>query len=188
MTNRPVLHALAQLHALRDADLPQRAINDVPLVPDVYFSWDAMSGSVDITLSRSGDGLFRAALSVRGTPRWLTFNIGLGGGSFEAGDLLGLVAETGPDNGADGAAIGILPFVRSVEDERRQDTPLFGTLHLGAGAGQWAMVHRINLDEPLTRLSGYHTLILPLPMTDLVLDLRDLRFFTAPPLLVSSAH
>lgn len=180
MTPPPILHALARIRDLRHAELPMRVSTDTPLVPDVYFSWDTANGSVDITLSRHEDGLFTAVLKVSGRPRWLTFNIGLGGGAFEVGDLLGLVIETGPDNGAAGEAIGLLPFLRSAEGGERQDTPMFGALHLGAGRGLWALVHRIGIGEPLGRLKAYHTLVLPLPATDLTLDLRDLRLFCAP--------
>ena len=170
------LERTARLKAL---ELPRQVRPDRPMVPEVYFSWDRADGDAAITLEHAGTGLLRARIEVTGTPSWLTFNIGLGSCRIVAGNMLGLLAQTGIGNAPDGTPIRIFPLVRSIDRFGHLDTPLSGDLTLGAGAGVWSLLHRIRERDPMAAEETYHTLILPLPRRDLTLDLVDLRLFAA---------
>ncbi|MDO6586857.1 hypothetical protein Q4543_15190 [Salipiger sp. 1_MG-2023] len=177
MEQSGIASILERLTQLRLTPLPDRASPGEQLVPDVYFSWDMGAGEVSIALDRAPGGLLRLRQTVRGDPGWLTFNIGLGSCGFGPGELLGLLAETGPETAADGHAINIFPFLRSSDSAGYRDTPLRGELSLGPGRGLFPLLHWMREWDPACGETVYHTLVMPLPKRDFVLDLRDLKIF-----------
>lgn len=150
----------------------------MPVVPDIYFSWDTQNGTVSAELDRAEGGLLRTRLDITGRPAWLTLNIELGRLRFREGGSFGMLIETGPQNARDGHPIGMFPFIRSSDAEGGyQDTALRGDLLLGKGRGIWSLTHWVRSHDPMAAAGAYHTLVLPLPRRSLVLDIRDLKLF-----------
>lgn len=165
------------MHDLGKIDLPDIIECDSPLRPNVYFSWDSDSGTVEMTPSRPIGSLMALNARVQGKPRWLSLNIGLETASFDPGDVLGVVAELSADR-----PIELPLFVRSAKAQDFDDTeltePLFATASTD-GCVTTAL-HRVRPEEPLAQRDRYQTLVIRLPRSDFRLEIVDLRVFVIP--------
>lgn len=172
VTHPCVVAATKTINALRAAKVTGAFDPAAHLSPQVYFSADFSQGGVEITLPPLPDGLLKAVISVAGQPEWLALNIGLGTGSFRAGDTLGIVADL---RGTD--AFRIQPFIRSDCDGTQCDTTLVEDFTVGGDRGISTLLHPITAEDPITCGTAFHTLILPLPKRDIAVELYDLRLF-----------
>lgn len=119
MEQTDIVVLLDRLAQLRTVALPAAASSGVPVVPDIYFSWDTQNGTVSAELDRAEGGLLRTRLDITGRPAWLTLNIELGRLRFREGGSFGMLIETGPQNAGDGHPIGMFPFIRSSDARGR---------------------------------------------------------------------
>jgi hypothetical protein len=160
------------LNALRAADISGHLDADTHLSPGVYFSVDRVRGNVEITLHPFDDGLLKAELKVTGNPEWLSLSIGLGTGTFNIDDTLGITADL---RGVD--AFSIRPFIRSARDNETHDTRFEEDLTFGDTPGTSILLHNVTSQDALSYGEAFHTLIMPLPRRDLTLNLHDFRLF-----------
>lgn len=171
MTHPCVVSTTNTLSLLRTTDLTGPFEPDVPLSPDVYFSADTVQGMAQITLHPLEGGLVKAGLEVTGDPEWLSLNIGLGTGSFQTGDTVGIVADT---RGSDSFATR--PVLRSSRaNDETVDTCLAEDFIFGGLPGTMILLHPVTTEDALAYGEAFHTLILPLPKRNISLTLNDLR-------------
>jgi len=172
MTHPCELFTADAIATLRDAQFEQTAENNTHLSPEVYLSWDEEGNTVELTTVSETNALLSLKASVTGTPKWFSLNIGLGRGSFAAGDVIGLVVETETQTPFEAT-----PFVRTaVADSQHADTPALDTLAFEDGRQVITLLHTVGPDSALTT-DAFHTLVIPLPGQDFQLDICDMRLF-----------
>ena len=166
-------HAIA---ALRACVLPETAENDSRIVPDVFFSWGTVEGEATTLELKAEPGvLFRVQARVTKTPRWMSFNFALGQDVFEAGDVLGLVAEL---EACEGETFPV--FVRSTRHGETSDTYFQDSLQGSAERVVRTSLLSATGGDFLSGPPAYHAVVMLLPTRDFTLTLRDLRFFVIP--------
>lgn len=175
MTNPFELNAARVVRMLHADHEIRHEESSLTIGPGAYFSWDAEGGDVTLQVRPELGLMFHLSASVRRAPRWLSFCLELREGSFAAGDILGLVLEL------EGCAGHTLPlFIRSARDGGVLDTylqePLVGTSTVSVQT----LLHPIRADQAMADGPAFHTLVVPLPMRDFSLELRDLRLFVLP--------
>lgn len=175
MTHFSELFAANTISILRTMSFSQTVENNKPLLPGVYFSWDTEEGNVDLSLeSRTGE-LFEIWPKVTGKPRWFSLNLSLGDCTFEAGDVIGVIVEF---EGAKGETFRF--FTRSARGEKMTDTQFEDALKGSEDISVQTVLHTLTGSDALVQGQGFHTLILPLPLHDVTLRLRDLRVIVIP--------
>ncbi|WP_162798417.1 hypothetical protein [Sulfitobacter sp. SK012] len=156
-----VLRALRQIEAVE---------NNAHIVPSIYYSWDAEQAEVALSAQTAAGMLVDTDVTVKGTPRWLTLNIGLGRGLLSAGDTLVLTADAECDRKDD-----VPLFIRSSVDGAQEDTELKEKLVVGKSRTVRTLMHTLRGDDGFVGHDAYHTLIFRLPAKKLRLSLMDLR-------------
>ena len=147
--------------------------NNVRLAPEFYFSWDTAQSEVSIKATPCPPGLIQLSVTISGSPRWLSMNIGLGNCDFEPGAVLGVVMA-----GRCGKALEFKVFVRSVSAKTKEaDTVLASPLRLGPDQPVAVTLHTVEPEDPLATGERYHTLFLTLPRQSFDFDLVGLRVF-----------
>ena len=175
MTHPIELSAARTVQSLRLNNYPKSNKSDVTLADGVYFSWDASGGDVTLDVWPEKGLLFGAKAKVRRKPGWLSFNLSLREGSFEAGDILGLVLDF------EGCAGEHLPlFIRSARAGEMKDTYLQQPLQGQSSRAVQTFLHTVQGASDLCGTSAFHTLVVCLPMRDFSFVLRDLRLFVLP--------
>lgn len=173
MTHPAERAAARCLADLRAAPRPIRPESGKPVVPQVYFSWDAEQAQVTLDLTEDHSALAAISASITGVPRWINLCLALGNTEFAAGDVLGLATR------AEGARVAT-PVVRSRHGQTMQDTDLGESLALVAEGRPQVLLRQLTSGDPMVGLAQYHTLILPLPRESFDLRLLDLRLFVLP--------
>lgn len=163
------------LEALRALEAAGQAESDMRIAEGFHPSWSADEGEVTFGFEARADNLVRLDVKVATPPRWLTQNIDLGVGAFEAGDVFGIVAEIAGDAGH-----GLEMFIRSDVEAGTVDTELDEPLPVPTGRGVVSALHTVRAGDPILSASRFHMLGLRLPMRDLQLDIRDMRIFVVP--------
>lgn len=175
----PTAQVLADtIYALRKTTLSGEIKNDAPVadeIPTVYFSWDENAAGTALSLSEAPGCLLQITQEVKGTPEWLVLNLALGPSSFEAGDVLGIVADIEGFEGHD------LPlFVRTARGDGFVDTALQDIVVGSATPAVRTVLHTVNAADPMTWGEGFHTLVLNLPQASGTLTIRDFSFMVLP--------
>jgi len=162
--------------ALRAGPLPEKAENNTPIVPGVYFSWDAEKSDVALSLESGEAGLLHVSASISGAPRWCSLNIGLGPRGFAAGAVLALVADLA---GCDGQTLDML--IRSTRDGEVKDTSFQDALIGGSVDMPLPQValHTIEAGDAVVGAPAPHVLAIRMPKTSFELTLADLRTYQA---------
>ncbi|CUH51512.1 hypothetical protein [Shimia marina] len=167
---------LNTLIQVRSADLPRRLENGQKLGDGIYFTWDSIGGSVDMSTSRDDDTLFKTTAKVTGTPDWFNLCLILRLGQFLPGDVLGLTldwkcSQTGQPQ----------MLVRSSARQGQfDDTKWQEALPWDAKRRVVTLMHTVEDADGLTGHDKYHTIIIPLPTEDFTLEMFDLQFFVSP--------
>ena len=152
--------------------------NNVPIVSNLYFSWDTELGAVNLTVrpSRSG-GLVAIEAQVSGTPRWFSLNLELGPGAFEPGQTLGLVLSALSREPQD-----MRGFMRSMPaTESGSDTVFADAVHFGPDQVVAVVLHTVERAQAMAMTQGFHTLVLTLPPRSWELELVGVRVFVSEP-------
>ncbi len=176
MTHFAEIFTASAVSILRSSDFSQKLENNSHIVPDIYFSWDDEGGEVDITLKSINGYMGEIWSKVSGTPGWLSLNLSLGNCSFAAGDVLGLVVELEdcPDQ-------NFPAFIRSMrEGGAPSDTYLDEILTGSRDRAVRTLLHKVSQHSDMAGAQAYHTLIIPLPLKDFSMNLRDIRLFVIP--------
>lgn len=175
MTHFAELFTASAISILRSSDFSQSLENNTPVVPDIYFSWDDEEGNVDVTLKSLNGYMGEIWGKVSGAPRWLSLNLSLGTCSFTAGDVLGLVVEL------EGCPDQNFPaFIRSDRAGAHSDTYLDEILKGSEDRAVRTLLHKISPHSGMIGAEAFHTLIVPLPLKDFRMNLRDIRLFVIP--------
>lgn len=172
MTHPCEIACRTALNGLRAAAGPLAVERDKPVVPNVYFSWDAERAQIEVEVRPDAAGLARITAKAAGTPRWMSLWISLGVGSFAAQDGLGLAVEAGLDQ-----AFQLTPRIRTRRGEATSDTHFAEPLALGPGSRTHGALRGLTAADPVVGEGLFHTLILPLPLGSFDVHLRDLRLF-----------
>lgn len=167
--------AARAITALRLDHSPTHEEAALYLVPGVYFSWDAGNGDVTLDIRPELGLLMQVEAKVARAPEWLSFNLEMGEGTLNEGDVLGIVAEF---EGCAGVELPV--FVRSSREGEIADTWLQNRFDGSDARSVQTVLHAVRGNEPLGQGQGYHTLVMPLPRRDFALELRDLRVFVLP--------
>lgn len=167
--------ANAALEALAALDASGKLGADERIVPGVHPTWDGQEGTVALSYQSGGDNLLRLDATVTGWPRWLTLNLDLGVGAFEAGDVIGLVAEVAGDRTYD-----LDMFIRSDSDQGAVDTELREPLRVTPEPCIAAALHSVAASDDMSGRERFHMLGIRLPKQDFRLDVRALRVFVRP--------
>ena len=149
--------------------------NMLTLTNGAYFSWDETKGEVSLDVSPELGAILHLKAKVSKAPNWFSFNFELGDGVFETGDVLGIALEF---EGFAGETLK--PFLRTARDGVLEDTLLQDRLEGSATRETRVLLHQMRAVDPATGAAGYHTLVLPLPLRDFVMELRDMRLFVIP--------
>lgn len=179
MTHPAERAAARCLADLRAAPRPIRPESGKPVVPQVYFSWDAEQAQVTLDLTEDHSALAAISASITGVPRWINLSIALGVAEFVEGDVLGLALR------ADGI-MGLSPLIRSRVGPAMQDTGIGETLTQDPDLRPRVLLRHLTKGDPTVGPPQYHTLILPLPKESFRLRLIDLRLFVLPAALGAS--
>lgn len=175
MTHPIELNAARAVQSLRLDHHPQHKKSELTLADGVYFSWDADGGDVSLDVWPEQGMLLGAKARVQRKPGWLSFNLSLREGNFEAGDILGLVLDF------EGCAGETLPlFIRSARTGEMKDTYLQQPLQGQSSRAVQTLLHTVHGDSALCGTSAFHTLIVNMPLRDFSFVLRDLRLFVLP--------
>lgn len=164
-----VIEALAALEAAGEAK------NNRPFVSGVDPSWDDKDGTVTLSYRTEPENLLRLDARVTGRPRWITLNLDLGCGAFEAGDMIGIVAEVDGDADRD-----LEMFIRSATEHGDVDTELSERLSVSAAGGVVAALHIVGSGDSVADDSRFHRLGIRLPQQDFRLAIRSARVFVRP--------
>lgn len=161
--------------ALRDLPEAGLVANDTPIVPEIYFTWDAEQADVSVAMTTKSGHLLDADVAVSGQPRWLSLNIGLGVGTLDRGDQLVVVLDFAAEM-ADEFKLVLMSFL----DGNRSDTPLEEPLAGGPTGCVRTVLHHILEEDAQAGEAAFHTLAIGLPATDHRVSLRDLRITVVP--------
>jgi len=167
--------AARTIAALRDLSHIERTENNVHIVPEVYFSWDAEQAEVSVTLSTAQDRLLHADINVSGQPRWLGLNIGLGVGTLNRGDQIVVVMDFAAEM-TDKFQLALI----SSADGKRADTSLQEPIAGLSKCAVQTIVHDIDQDDAHAGEEAFHTLAIRLPANSHTLRLDDLRVTVVP--------
>ncbi len=164
-----VIETLAALEAAGKAEVDGR------IVPGLHPTWDEEEGAVALSYRAEPGTLLQLEAQVSGAPRWLTLNIDLGPGAFEAGDVIGIVADIA------GEAEDMLGmFIRSTTQGGDVDTELAEPLFVAAQQRVAAALHVVAPQDGVAGSERFHMLGLKLPKRDFRLEIRGLRVFVRP--------
>jgi hypothetical protein len=167
--------SIVNLGTLRTIVASGTAANNTEIVPGIYLSWD----DTDLETAIAYESPDWAALSldcrIGGTPRWLSLNLALAEGRFEAGDVIGLLVEGYAD---DSRSIALR--LRSKIGDGVVDTDWEEAIALHPHNGVSAVLCSIKPGNGISGRDGYHTLVLGLPARSGALTLRNLRVFFMP--------
>ena len=176
MTHPVELHVSQILQSLRPDRFSEPLVQDVHVVPDVFFGWDETGGSVTGTVSSEPGALLTIETQVSGTPSWVSLNIALGEDNFTEGEVLGLVIEAeGPEDQA------FSFFLRSARAQGAPaDTEIADRLVTTGAVNVTTLLHRIDAQDGVAWQPGFHMLVMRLPAHDTRLVIRDMRLFVVP--------
>lgn len=141
----------------------------------VYFSWDADASDVSIALEKSNGAIFDSSITVSTTPQWLTFNIGLGEGVFAEGDVLTVILDHHANSD-----VTFETFIRTSNDSGYFDTHLSETAKVSKDRTTTTTMHWIKYTDSACGISGYQTLIVPLPLHNFHWRLNNIRILASP--------
>lgn len=161
--------------ALRSESFARQAACNGHIVPEIYFSWKAEAGDLRVDVSSGPDTALRMQAKVAEPSDWFTLNFPLGGGTFEPGDVIGIVYETRADIDMDCPAL-----IRSQQEDDRMDTDLEESLVCGPDRQVRTLMHMVSDADGLPYADQFHTLIIKLPQQDFALDLFDFALFVLP--------
>lgn len=167
--------ALNNLSELRNATLSGTAENNATIVPGVYLSWDDENTGVKIGYDSPEWAALSLDYTLSAPPRWLSLNLALAGGRFEAGDVIVLVVEGYAEKSA---SIGLQ--LRSDIEGEIYDCDWDDTIELHSENDVAVALRTLEVVDGVVGRDGYHTLILSLPTEDRTLTLRNLRLFRMP--------
>ena len=149
--------------------------NGMRIVPSFYPSWDEERGTVALTHEAGPDNLLRVEANVTGEPRWLTLNLDLGGGSFEVGDVIGVVADVEGDG-----EFALEMFARSTSEHENTDTEFADKLPVSTARGVGVIMHTVGPGDGVLTTDRFHMLIIRLPRRDFRLEMREMKLFVLP--------
>lgn len=149
--------------------------NGARIVPGFFPNWDEEHGTVALTHEAEPGNLVRVEAKVTGEPRWLTLNLDLGGGRFEAGDVIGVVADVDGDGD-----YALEMFIRTRSEEGNMDTEFPDGLPIAPGRRVVTSMHMVGAGDGAVNSERFHMLIIRLPKRDFRFDLRDMMFFVLP--------
>ncbi|MDA7429620.1 hypothetical protein PGB28_14210 [Primorskyibacter aestuariivivens] len=153
----------------------RRDSNVLTLTEGAYFSWDETNGEVALDVTPELGAIMHLKAWVSKVPNWFSFNFEMGDAAFTAGDVLGIALEY---EGFAGETLK--PFLRTARDGVLEDTVLQDWLEGSAARETRVLLHQIRAVDPAAGAPGYHTLVLPLPLRDFTMELRDMRLFVIP--------
>lgn len=179
MTHPIELHTARAVQRLRRGHRAKRKPSELFLTKQIYFCWDPQGGEVALETWHKPGMLFgaKATISdrVSDTPAWMSFNLALHKGRFEAGDILGLTLEY------EGFAGDTLPlFIRSARNGGISDSYLHQPLQGHKHRAVQTLLHSVHGHSALCGPTAFHTLVFPLPSRDFRFVLYDLRLFVLP--------
>ena len=161
------------LGPLREAALNANPRANEHIAPGLYFSWEESETAPEVTLASAPGEMFDLSAVVHGNETWFTFNIEIGPGSFEIGDILGLVVDL---EGFEGESVSIA--IRTAKEGEVTDTLLQDTLR---GSGERCVRTVLNTvtdkQQALLDSGGFHTLVFHLPKQAFTCRIHDMRFF-----------
>lgn len=149
--------------------------NNARIVPGLYPSWDTANGTVTLNHEAGPENLCRLEAKVAGQPEWLTLNLDLGDGSFEAGAVIGIVADV-----AGGSDLSLQMFIRTSAEQGGVDTGLTERLPVSASRRVVTVLHTVGADDGVAATDRFHTLAIRLPRHDFRLEIHDMHFFILP--------
>ncbi|MCC5989161.1 MAG: hypothetical protein JJT95_15930 [Pararhodobacter sp.] len=149
--------------------------NGARIVRGFFPNWDEEHGTVALSHESGPDNLLRVEGKATGEPRWLTLNFDLGGGDFEPGDVIGVVADVEGDGDYD-----LEMFIRTRSDEGNIDTEFPEGLSVSAGRRVVNSMHTVGMGDGVVTTERFHMLIIRLPKRDFRLEIREMRFFVLP--------
>ena len=172
----PAEEAAARLRStLAALETTCEAASNQPIVAGLTPSWDEEHGTVTMCCMSGPGTLLDIETSVSGNPRWLTLGLDLGVGRFEAGDVVGIVAEMEADTTGDCEM-----FIRTASEQGSADTVLRETLSFAPERSTCTALHPVSPTDRLTGAAGFQMLGIQLPRTRLRLQLHDLHLFVQP--------
>lgn len=136
----------------------------------VYFSWDGTNSDIVFDLQKPDGAIFNSNAIVPAAPRWFSFNIGLGTGVFSEGDTLTIIL--------DHSAKHMEPiefFVRTSSEGKEHDTLLAESVSVGEDRAISTAMHWVEHNDPMCAVSGFHTLIIPMPFRDFQWQLNNIK-------------
>lgn len=167
--------SIVNLGALRTGVASGAAENNAEIVPGVYLSWDEEGTGIEIIYDSPDWAALSLDFKVTGTPRWLSLNLALAEGRFEAGDVIGLVVE-----GYAAENRSITMRLRSKVRDEMIDTRWEDAIDLHPGNGVSAALRTIEPGDGISGQDGYHTLVLGLPPASGSMTIRNMRVFLVP--------
>jgi len=172
MTHPSVPYANTAIANLRALETDTIAVSGEHLVPDIYITWDAQNSGIEVKATAGEGDLVTLNATVDGDTGWFSFNIGLGEGQFEVGDVLGLVLEVG-----DGTPFAFRASILSSDDGALHWTELAEKPALDGSPRVVTLLHTIAAHDPIIAARTFHTLVCNLPHHDFCLSIKDMRFF-----------
>lgn len=146
--------------------------NNHRIVPGLYPGWDEEHCAVTMTHTATPEDLITLEGKVTGQPRWLTLNLDLGSGTFEAGEVIGLVADI-----AGAGAYSLELFIRTSAEDGNIDTVLAERLPVSTTPRVVNVLHTVGPDDGVVASDRFHTLAIRLPQFDFRLEMRAMRLF-----------
>ena len=172
----PAEEAAARLRStLAALETTCEARSNAPIVAGLTPSWDKEHGAVTLSCTSGPGGLLDIETSVSGNPRWLTLGLDLGVGRFEAGDVIGIVAEMEAETPGECEM-----FIRTATEQGSADTVLREGLSFAPARSTCAALHPVSPTDRLTGAAAFQMLGILLPRTRLRLQLHDLHLFVQP--------
>ena len=175
LTHPTDVFVASSLAALRIDSRSTALQSNERLADNIYFSRDQEGGDVTVDMSTKPGRLMDVSVRIAKSPRWFTFNIGLGKATYAEGDVLGLVLELS------GNGLEVLPlFVRTARNNKTSDTTLDDRIPVASSVEICTVLHSMTAEDAMVGAAGFRTLVMPLPDRDFDLALIDARFFVIP--------
>lgn len=165
----------ARVAALRAADYDAELDNSGPMHTDLFCDLDPESGHSRVHFLTTPGSVLSLDAQIEGRPRWVVLRLELGQGTYQPGDVLGLVIK-----GAADRPLNVQPFLRMVRDGRLADTRFEDSVTLTREPSVYTALHTLSAMDPACGEPGDCALVLGLPSESARVLIDDMAFFVIP--------